>query len=467
MSGLTPINTPPSSGVITISSGDSKITGDGIVNGTITVVTGDGDALTYVRPNRMDSLPDTIIAAEIFPRLVTGGDFSVFFKTCRRMYAISCTIPMYAFSSHSLRDFVFTHNTESKGAAIKLIEAVEIEREASFFYNNDGKVIFYNPSPELQNAENIFYTTVKKCCLQLNTKIDCNELIDCFAIATKNVREIVPKRPIMHLGQLNSSRNVGRVLVSLHERVYRDLIDISACQLGKTVTFHTFKSTVKQLKEFFPNIHEVDIEASLRRALRTKYGTAFQQYATESLIAFPTSKMIAEMQQQLIAPLLEEKAAIEAELAVLRGPNGIINAAYMEMKALMNMPDEPVDQAKIDVAMMAVEEASSETFKVCRSSFPSFSSYILASLDNDLPILNMRAKLREAHQAQQSPTILKRKAAEDWYDGLIARLNTLAQWEKDTDILIGGKLFEVCNRINEIGSISLFKVRQRGLFALI
>ena len=70
----------------------------------------------------------------------------------------------------------------------------------------------------------------------------------------------------------------------------------------------------------------------------------------------------------------------------------------------------------------------------------------------------------EFQRANESPSVHKREAAKAKFEGLADRINTLAQWEEGTGALSGGRLFEICKQLENIGFTAWFKVRKRGEF---
>ena len=414
--------------------------------GVLTVRTRENQVFEFVKPARMDSLPDDLIKA-IFTRLITKMDFLEFSIICKRMFTISCDIPVYAFTSEPLCRLIFMRNKDIKGASVKFIDAVVKESDKSFVFVNE-KLRLCQPSIELQEAQGTFYTIFTNCCFQQNTNIDCKKFFDYLHISSRCVNGNYRKDYSRE--KLNQIKlRMGCVFFSLRDVVYKDIVNICVNQINVPVTFHSFKSSVAQIQKLFGPKNEIDLEADLRNALRTKH--AFEAFASQYLDVSLSSTIVTEMQLQLRAPLLAEKAAIEAELAILggsNGSNGTVNDAHMEM----NMEDEPVDEALANAALVALNEA---VRKVGYSTFHPIYAQMYPEVGT---------AYAEFERANENPSVHKREAAEAKFDTLIARLNTLAQWEKDTGTLIGGRLFEVCKMLKNIGSIAWFKVRKRGEF---
>lgn len=328
-------------------------------------------------------------------------------------------------------------------ASLKLVKAIAnralTERESASMgvapmQFNSGAVQLSNAAQKqaADVAEKEFYDVFKKRCTQLNISTNSADFGVYTQAALNNVTRISESKEFLSdlPSQLKDAANLipvkmGTMVEGFSKRIYVDMVDGFASQPAASITIDGFKQKAADMKGFFPNNSSVDIEASLRQALKANNDQAFNALANEFLNVDPTNAKVAELKGQLRTQFEAEKQAIETELSALRGPSGwdgTINAAFQRM----------------DAARVARDAARAELFNVLGIVNPTMADDQLAALLNGNFSTDITAK-RDLWLQK----VAEFNTAKQEHDALVARFAELAQYQPGTQNVIGGKLAQV------------------------
>jgi hypothetical protein len=91
------------------------------------------------------------------------------------------------------------------------------------------------------------------------------------------------QRPDDTIKLLCNQTKMNTIKGNIGKKIYADMITVYASQPIVQITIHSYKAKVAELRSFFINISQVDIEANLRQALQSHHGQAFNAEAAAYL----------------------------------------------------------------------------------------------------------------------------------------------------------------------------------------
>ncbi len=194
---------------------------------------------------------------------------------------------------------------------------------------------------------------------------------------------------------------------------------------ASSITINSYKRKVAELELIFPNLSRTEIEIRLRQAIKAKHtGTAFADLAAN--FADVTSLEFQVLRVQLRNELDIKKIDLELELGALCGPNGYdgtVHAAWLVL----------------DTAQRELAQAETKLTTEFEKAFPGVSVTYTAT---ELAKLNFAAHpdLIAAQDAYKAK-VAEAEAAQNAFDKITARLNTLGQWT--SGMLTGGTVFDI------------------------
>lgn len=222
---------------------------------------------------------------------------------------------------------------------------------------------------------------------------------------------------------------IQTTLNNFNGKIFKDMVAAYADQPIANITIDSFKAKVALIKGFFTDVNTVDIEASLRKAIKDKHDTAAINKIRDEFI-----KPGPDLDRHLKAAigtiktrLTKEQKELQKELDELRGDkgdNGKVDAAWKERKTA----EDAMNEAKV----VYIEKRG--TFgSAAKAETPI--AELLALEDTDPHIVEAKVDL-----VAKAKVFDEKKKAHEVLD---ARFNEIAHYQQGTQNRDGGKLFKV------------------------
>jgi hypothetical protein len=297
---------------------------------------------------------------------------------------------------------------------------------------------------QAENREKEFYDVFKTRCSQLGVNMaDIATFGEYSAAAQAHLdslaenykpRNIDP--PVELMPQKMDTAKAG-----FGKRIFQDMVDAYASQPIDNITIDSYRKAVADILGFFKNGNSVvDIETSLRQALKTKHDQAFNQLANVYMNPANDNAKMLEKKATLTAKFTAEKNVLVADLAALRGPNennGTINDAYVRR----------------ETARTALEDARVAFWTAFQGVFGTVTRETSADVLANLSFEGFTPEM----QAAKTTLITKLgefRARDQELQALIAKLNELATFTWDaatnTNKITGGKVFEADRKLVDV-----------------
>jgi hypothetical protein len=293
---------------------------------------------------------------------------------------------------------------------------------------------------EAECAEKEFYDAFKKRCVLL--QIECGDAP--FRNYTHAVFRLLDQRMTQKAGAQGQSSltladrtKVDTVKVNFCKRLYADIIHAYAIQPIDQITIESYKTKVAELKALFIHKNQVDIEASLRQALKSHHRTQALNLAADAYLdSNPLNIKVAVLGTPLLLQrLTAEKDALEAELSALAGTTGINGSVHDAWTRSLS-------------ARTAFETASSDFVAAFRSAFDHIPSLLPVE---QLTAMNLEGCPEDVVSAKTAlcARLLEYRMREEEYQQLLARLGELATFDPADGVTItGGQVVRARQKLN-------------------
>lgn len=284
-------------------------------------------------------------------------DFDAFALTSKKIGQIAHSIPIYAFQALELRGHALTRHEKFKEATMNLIEAVNdrclTPDEIQITQNLNNNMSYLDQlklkmqdvfSDKItieicKRAENEYHTIFKLCCFNPNRRIDNLEIFH-LSISAKTLffKAIQSKGSIGNqfiLKLKTSQKNLNFLL-------FNDIVINFVKQPSVSINRDSYLENCKDLRLIFPTMLKVDIEYSLRCALRDKHFIEFKNLANSCLNSTTTCQIYQDYKHKIIEACTAKREAMVKERAELRGPsgfNGTIHLAWEKINACQSNLD--------------------------------------------------------------------------------------------------------------------------------
>lgn len=310
-------------------------------------------------------------------------------------------------------------------------EADELGLPPVQFANSGSQLAYAQLNLDVEEKLKVFYDLFKKRVEQLN----CPEDLGVYAAAAqKIIQDLSQSKDALPEIEFPAtlSKRIETTLHDFNGKIFNDMVAAYADQPLAQISIENFTKTARDVKGFFPEIDNVDIETRMRQAITDKYSSdAIEAIRAEYTNEAANAPRFVAFRKNIETKLKAEKTKLEADFNALRGSNGqngTVDAAYRAMQTAK----APMDQAK------AVYMTQRNGFG--NAARPDISVADLIDLEvTDSRLAETKADLVAKHKIFEE----KQKA----YVDLDAKLKKIARFAEGASIPNAGQLVETNEKL--------------------